>query len=53
MDNVVWVYNSQGKRLANTSPRNAKQWLKIGKAKFIRKLPFTIQFVAKHEADLK
>lgn len=42
-DNSVIVYSPEGERLANTSPRNAKLWLKSGKAKFVCKTPFSIK----------
>lgn len=42
---VVWVYDADGKRLADTSPRNAKLWLKSGRAKFVCKNPFSIRLV--------
>lgn len=41
--NSVLVYSPEGERLANTTPRNAKVWLKTGKAKFYCKSPFSIK----------
>lgn len=44
-NNSVWVYDADGRRLADTTPRNAKLWLKSGRAKFICKDPFSIRLV--------
>lgn len=44
-DNSVLVYSPEGERLANTSPRNAKLWLKTGKARFMCKAPFSIRLL--------
>jgi hypothetical protein len=40
---VVYVLNMRGQPLMPTTPRKAKKLLKEGKAKVIRKTPFTIQ----------
>lgn len=42
-NNIVLVYSPEGEKLANTSPRNAKVWLKTGKAKFLCKSPFSVK----------
>lgn len=43
--NVVRVFDADDIRLDNTTPRNAKQWLRSGRAVIISKNPFSVKLV--------
>ena len=47
----VYVLNIEGSPLMPTSPRNAKILLRQGKAKVVKRLPFTIQLNFKHKIE--
>lgn len=45
---IVRVYDADDVQLANTTPRNAKIWIREGRAELITKTPFSVRLVGVH-----
>lgn len=47
-DKTVRVYDADNVQLANTTPRNAKIWIREGRAELVMRSPFSVRLVGVH-----